>query len=235
MHSPSPIAPVLRRLGLVCALTFATAAIAASSDRWESAIQAFEKQDRATPPRPGAIVFYGSSTFTGWNTLIEDFAPLSVVNRGFGGSRPDDAIAYLDRAVVPHQPRAVVLYTGGNEIGRKTPAQIRDDVARLFALLRAALPDTRLVLLSLKPTLARLDQSDDVQAVNRLYAALVANTENARYVDLWSPFVDAEGRPAPEWLAPDGLHPSSAAYHRMAELIRPHVSFEPGTPPSFAR
>jgi lysophospholipase L1-like esterase len=194
---------------------------ATSSDRWEPAILAFEEEDRDSPPQPGSIVFYGSSTITGWKTLADDFAGLPVVNRGFGGSRPGDALRYLDRVIVPHQPKTVVLYIGGNDIGSKTPAEISEEVAALVTHLRAALPETKIVLLSLKPTRLRINQAAEVQAVNRHYVALAVAHPNTHYVDLWTPFLDTDGKPDPQWLASDGLHPNRASYRRMAELIRP--------------
>jgi hypothetical protein len=54
---------------------------------WESAIREFEKADRTAPPKPGVIVFTGSSSILFWQTLGQDMYPLAVVNRGFGGAQ----------------------------------------------------------------------------------------------------------------------------------------------------
>src|SRR5712691_12335637 len=56
------------------------------AEYWESTIRKFEESDRIHPPRPGVIVFTGSSSIRFWDTLVEDMRPLEVVNRGFGGS-----------------------------------------------------------------------------------------------------------------------------------------------------
>src|SRR2546422_677497 len=46
----------------------------------KSQIVAFEKSDSLNPPKPGAIVFTGSSSIRYWKTLEKDMAPLPVVN-----------------------------------------------------------------------------------------------------------------------------------------------------------
>ena len=57
------------------------------SERFEEAIQAFEAEDKASPPRPGAVVVTGSSSVRRWHpTIQEDLAPLTIIPRGFGGS-----------------------------------------------------------------------------------------------------------------------------------------------------
>ena len=54
---------------------------------WKRAIRRFEKSDLAHPPKPGVIVFTGSSSINFWKGLSHDMAPLNVLNRGFGGSQ----------------------------------------------------------------------------------------------------------------------------------------------------
>ena len=49
---------------------------------WKGAIRRFEESDRKQPPKPGVIVFTGSSSINFWKTLVQDMAPLKVVNRG---------------------------------------------------------------------------------------------------------------------------------------------------------
>ncbi len=91
-------------------------------DRWESAMQAFEKQDKQNPPEKGGIVFIGSSSIRRWD-LKKSFPDLDLINRGFGGSVIADSIRYFDRIVTPLKPRTVVLYAGDNDIGRGMTAQ----------------------------------------------------------------------------------------------------------------
>ncbi len=62
---------------------------AAEPPDWEKTIQAFEEQDRVQPPKPGGVLFLGSSTIRLWNTA-KAFPEFNTINRGFGVSqRPE--------------------------------------------------------------------------------------------------------------------------------------------------
>jgi hypothetical protein len=52
---------------------------------WEKQIRTYEVLDEEDKPPDGSILFTGSSSIRYWKTLVEDMAPLQVLNRGFGG------------------------------------------------------------------------------------------------------------------------------------------------------
>ena len=71
-------------------------------------------------------------------------APLPVLNRGFGGAQLDQVLYYAPRLISPHDPRAVVLYAGDNDLGSftgKTAASVARDLCRLLAWLRRELAE----------------------------------------------------------------------------------------------
>ena len=49
--------------------------------RFDKAVAGFAAADLKHPPPRAAILFVGSSTFTQWKSLAQDFAPLPVINR----------------------------------------------------------------------------------------------------------------------------------------------------------
>src|SRR6476620_8032383 len=111
-HPPAP-SPVASATQPAVATTRAAASPASIDvERFAREIDAFDTADRATPPAPGGIVFVGSSTIRLWSTLVQDFAGLPVINRGFGGSTFPEALHYLQRTVVRYHPRTVVVYEG---------------------------------------------------------------------------------------------------------------------------
>src|SRR5690348_10317985 len=114
----------------------ASAAGALHPRRFEAEIRAFEAADRASPPLPGGVVFIGSSSIRGWDSLAADFPGVPVLNRGFGGSTLADVVYYVDRILLPYRPHLVVLYAGDNDLALgRTPGQVVSDyrvfVARL--------------------------------------------------------------------------------------------------------
>ena len=92
--------------------------------RFEDEIVEFEKQ----PVKKGLIMLYGSSNFTRWsekygNVNAEDVllgkdGRQAVVNHGFGGATSEEMLYYYPRAVRPWAPRALVLSTYGNGMGK---------------------------------------------------------------------------------------------------------------------
>ena len=122
--------------------------------RFEEAIQAFEAADRAMAPPAGAIVVTGSSSIRRWHPgLKQDLAPLTVIPRGFGGSTMQDVEHFLDRIVLPYKPRAVVIYEGDNDTGvyGVPPAEIASRLEAIVGRIHAALPSTRVYVMSVKP------------------------------------------------------------------------------------
>src|SRR5262249_20583182 len=75
----------------------AKAAEKSPRERWETAIRAFEEEDKVSPPPKGAVLFVGASSVKLWKTLAEDFPGYKVINRGFGGSEMGDSAYFADR------------------------------------------------------------------------------------------------------------------------------------------
>ena len=188
---------------------------------FEAEIAAFEAQDRATPPPAGAILFVGSSSIRLWD-LQRDFPDLATTNRGFGGSQMSDAAHFAERVIVPYAPRLVVLYEGDNDLASgKMPEDVLSDLEALLAKTRLALPETRWLVLSVKPSLARWHLVDQIRKTNDLLQAAARRDERLIYVDVFSPMLDERGEVAKELLAADGLHLSRAGYDLWTAIVRP--------------
>src|SRR3954462_5475640 len=143
--------------GPVAAQSPGTVAVPAlDPTRFEPEIRAFEASDRASPPPRGGVVFVGSSSIKNWTSVAADFPGLSVLNRGFGGSTMADVVHYADRVVLPYRPRLIVLYAGDNDLAEgRTPDQVVRDYQAFVKRVRSALPATRIVYVSIKPSPSR--------------------------------------------------------------------------------
>jgi len=104
-----------------------------NSARWEKAITAFEAKAKDDPPPNSAVLFAGSSSIRLWD-LDKYFPDTKTINRGFGGSEIADSTHFADRIILPHKPKAIVLYAGDNDVARgKSAKQVAGIVESLCA------------------------------------------------------------------------------------------------------
>ena len=203
------------------AFTFAPLLFAAP-EKWTAAIDKFTEADKTSAPAPGGIVFVGSSSIVKWTSLAKDFPGLPVINRGFGGSELADSVFYADRIVIPYRPRTVVLYAGDNDLSAgKTPATVHADFRAFVAKIHAALPQTKIVYIAIKPSPSRWKIKDHGLAANALIAAECARDPRLAFADIWPAMLDAQGQPRPELFVKDMLHMNEAGYAVWRPVVAP--------------
>lgn len=220
--------PDPRRLaGLLLAAALAACARTGpvrAPDPFAEEIGAFEAADRAAPPVPGGVVFVGSSSFRLWPGLAADFPGARVVNRGFGGSTLPDVLRHAPRVVLPHRPRLVVLYAGDNDLAAgRTPAQVLADYRAFVALVRQALPATRVAFVSVKPSPSRRATMELARETNRLVRAETERDTLQAFVDVFGSMLGPDGQPRPELFVADSLHMTPAGYALWRERLAPVV------------
>ncbi|MCK6447168.1 MAG: GDSL-type esterase/lipase family protein [Planctomycetes bacterium] len=184
-------------------------------------MRAFEAADAVEPPPLGANLFLGSSSIRMWD-LAADFAGFPVVQRGFGGSEVADSVRYAPRIVLPCKPSVVVFYAGDNDIANgKTPERVAEDFGELVTLVHRELPDTRIVFVSIKPSLQRWALADAMRRANGLVRELATRDPLVEFVDVWPAMLGPDGLPRASFFVEDGLHLSRDGYRAWAELVRP--------------
>ena len=214
---------VLLVLALGCATLAAAQTQTIDPTRFEEAIQAFEAEDAAMMPPEGAIVVTGSSSIRRWHpSLKQDLAPLTVIPRGFGGSTMQDVEHFLDRIVLPYKPRAVVIYEGDNDTGAYgvPPAGIAGRLESIVDRIHAVLPDTRVYVMSVKPSLARVAAWDKAQETNVLYQRLAHSNDLVSYIDVANPFLQSNGTVMDDIFIDDGLHLNEKGTRIWASTIK---------------
>lgn len=215
------------------AVGFAPAASVSAADkfdptRWEKAIAKFEAQDKASRPPAGANLFIGSSSIRGWK-LQKWFPDHPTVNRGFGGSHIADSVHYADRIIHPYRPRVIVLYAGDNDIaGGKSPERVLADYKKFVEVVREKLPQTRIVFVAIKPSIARWKLVEKMRRANAKIREVTEQDELLEFVDIDEPMIGEDGRPREELFVKDGLHLSDAGYKLWSDLVRPHLQEKNG-------
>lgn len=193
------------------------------SSKWENDIRKFEESDRQHAPPQGGILFLGSSSIRIWD-VGSSFPDLPVINRGFGGSEIADSVHFADRIVIPYHPRTIVFYAGDNDISHnKTPCRVYDDFREFVSIVHGALPETRIVFIAIKPSLARWKLAYRMRAANALIRADCEEDPLLTYVDVEPPMLGDDGQPRPELFKPDGLHLNEDGYAIWNDLVRPYV------------
>ncbi len=193
------------------------------SAKWEPAIVAFEKLDARDSIKPGGVLFVGSSSIRLWK-LAESFPELDAINRGFGGSQIVDSLHYADRIILPYKPRAVVIYAGDNDIkSGKSPEEVSGDYKQLAALIRKELPETKILCIPVKPSVARWNLIDKVRETNKLIRESMSGDERQVFIDIDPVMLGENGEPDPALFLKDGLHLNDLGYERWTKLVAPHL------------
>lgn len=176
--------------------------------RFEDTIKAFEAADRLQPPPEGAIVLTGSSSIARWNDEAPAaLAPLTVIPRGFGGSVMADVLHYIDRVAINYKPRAILIYEGDNDTAFGLPVtQVVNEFEQIVAKVHKALPDTRIYVLSVKPSVARQNVWDSAQQVSAGLERVAAHDPLVYFVDVATPFQHDDGSVMTDIFVADNLH-----------------------------
>jgi lysophospholipase L1-like esterase len=170
------------------------------------------------------VLFVGSSSIRMWLTA-ECFPDLAVINRGFGGSHASDVNHFAGRIVLKYAPRIIVFYAGDNDIADgKTPEQVAADFEQFVAIVRAKLPDAKIIYLPIKPSLARWSLWPKMQETNALVKKFVVEQQHVEFVDTATPMLGSDGRPRPEIFLDDGLHMNELGYNLWSETLSKQFS-----------
>lgn len=216
------------RLALACAIMLVSVANrgfceeTAARRPWGKAMEAFEAADTQKPPIPGGVLFVGSSSIRMWD-LPRWFGELEgpVVNRGFGGSQIADSVRELDLLVLRHQPRAIVLYAGDNDIAAgKSAERVEADFAEFVAGVRAELPDTPIHYIAIKASTARWKLRETMIDANSRIAERCDADPTLYFIDVWTSMLGADGRPRAGLFAGDGVHLNDDGYALWSGLVR---------------
>ncbi len=170
------------------------------------------------PPCPGRVVFLGDS-ITDQGEWAEWFPELLTLNRGISGDTVSGVHGRLGTAL--HDPTAVSLLIGTNDLGGMGRSRHVDDIATQFdelvRAIRTNAPTAVLIVNSVMPRTRRM--APTIQDLNERYAG-IARSAGATYVDLWPILATSDGALRDE-LTRDHLHLNGAGYEAWVGVLRP--------------
>jgi len=193
-------------------------------DFYQDAIDEFKEVDKATPPPDDLILFTGSSSIRFWSSLKEDMAPHTVLNRGFGGAHIAHVNYHFNEVVKPYKPKAIVFFCGTNDLAAlKSPSETFSDFKTFYSMVKKELPGTKLIVIGVKPTIAREYLIQEEKEFNNLISILASEEDLLTYVSVWDPMLTYEGKPNPALFVEDGLHINGKGYEIWTKLVRPQI------------
>ncbi len=169
------------------------------------------------------IVFTGSSSIRTWKNLQEIFPKYQIVNSGFGGSQTADLLAYTDELILQYNPKKVFIYAGDNDLNdHKKPKKIICVTKEIITKIRNYNPDTRIVIISAKPSLARWHLKRIYKGLNRRFKRLCKKEQDLDYANIWDIMLDRK-KLRQDIFIEDGLHLNSKGYELWYQVISNYV------------
>lgn len=178
-------------------------------------IQAFKKEDSLKAPIKNAVLFIGSSSFTKWTSLQQDFPTIPVLNRAFGGSTLLDVIRFEEEVIFKYNAGKIVIYCGENDLASSetiTPTEVFNRFKILYEDIRKQQPKVPIVYVSIKPSISRWNMKERQIETNKLIEAFINKERNIVFVNIWDKMLDENGNPKKDIFSSDNLHMNEKGY-----------------------
>ena len=165
-------------------------------------------------------LFTGSSSVRMWKDVADYFPEFNVINNGFGGSHFSDLIYFYGELIPKYNPDYLFIYEGDNDIADdEKPRKILKEAKSLVGMIQADLPQTKVVLISAKPSVARWEYSKKYNRLNRKLERLCRKTDNLEFADVWSAMLDENGQVFTDVFLDDNLHMNKKGYDIWGDVI----------------
>jgi lysophospholipase L1-like esterase len=185
------------------------------------------------------VLFLGDSITEGWgkapHVWEHYYGKLEPANFGIGGDQTQHVIWRIENGELDGiHPKVVVLMLGTNNSADHTGEEIAAADRKIIEMIRAKIPETKVLLLAIFPRDARrnpeglitdaaiADAAKRMAAIDRANALLAKLDDgvNVRFLDIGEKFLGRDGK-IPWTIMPDQLHPTAAGYQLWAEAMQP--------------
>jgi len=108
----------------------------------------------------------------------------------------------------------------------KTPEQVLKDFQKFVKKIHAALPETGVYFICIKPSIKRWHLWDKMKAANALVEKFAKENDLVEYIDIATPGIGQNGKPIPEFFVKDGLHLNAAGYELWKAVVKPYLEMK---------
>ncbi len=166
------------------------------------------------------VVFAGSSSIKMWKDVQSYFPDYNVINNGFGGSQFSDMLYFYDEVILKSKPEILFIYEGDNDINdNKKPRKILKEAKQLTVKIKKDLPETRIIYISPKPSIARVHLKNEYIKFNKKLKKYCNKQGNIGFADVWNPMLDDNGNVFKDVFIEDGLHMNKKGYDIWGKVI----------------
>lgn len=182
--------------------------------------------ESASEPAAGAVIAFGDSYTEGYGAGPADAYPahlaraigLDVVNKGVTGETAGESLRRLERDVLQHDPRLVIVEFGVNEAYRGH--RVEDSLANIERIVQRIQNETNASIILVGVHFWHFGESFDEGL-----RAIAERHETGLVLDVLNGIVSSrrdtdDGDPA---LRADPFHPNARGYALMAQRIQPAV------------
>jgi lysophospholipase L1-like esterase len=171
------------------------------------------------------ILFTGSSSIRMWSDLKKVFPYHNVINLGFGGSEMADLLYFTKDLILKFKPVQVFIYEGDNDISfGRTTENILEAADSIVVEIQRNLPQTEVIFISAKPSVSRWHLRDKYETFNKMLSAWTLRKKNVKYVDVWTPMLNASGKVRDDIFLDDNLHLNQKGYAIWTAVIKNHLT-----------
>ncbi len=190
-------------------------------DHYLKRVELFEKE----PIQKNGIIMVGNSITEGanWRLLLND---TTVINRGISG---DVTFGVLNRIkdITDRKPSKVFILIGINDLSCNTPDEvIIENIFNIIGKIHRGSSETEIFVQSILPTNESFENLN-INFVGKGEHIITINNQLKKYpskmkytyVDLYSDFLDADGRMDAKYSS-DGLHLNAAGYDHWITILK---------------
>ena len=155
---------------LLIAFSFCTKLHAQQNIPFANELKEFAQLDGLNFPKPGGVLFIGSSSVRRWGDLEQRFAGVPIIKRGLGGSELWQWVTYYTPYVVlSYKPAKIFVYAGENDLaGGKSATFVAEQFSKLCQTIRQQLPNAVIYFMAIKQSPSRVKSYSDVLRANKL-------------------------------------------------------------------